>query len=158
METKWRSIGEAVGLSAVVISVALLGWELNQANRLTQAIEEREILQLYNDLNLSMASDPEFGAFNAMLASEDGDELTETEHERALSLVMWQRNVWEAVSKAHSLGIVSETRYQLTLQDIRVTAELWPKLRPYMRMTSETYYQPVEFSELDRIIMEVTAE
>ncbi len=107
METKWRSIGEAVGLSAVVISVALLGWELNQVNRLTQAIEEREILQLYNDLNLSMASDPEFGAFNAMLASEDGNELTDTEHERALSLVMWQRNVWEA-SPRHIPWVLSQ--------------------------------------------------
>ncbi len=157
METKWRSIGEAVGLSAVVISVALLGWELNHANRLAEATEVREILQLYNELNLSTASDPEFGAFSATLASEDETELTDTERERALNLAHWQRNVWVIADRAHSLGILPEGRYQASLRDIRVTAESYPKLRPFMRTVSEAY-QDVEFYELDTIIMEVTAE
>ena len=157
MEIKWRSIGEAVGLSAVVISVGLLGWELNYANRLAQATEEREILQLYNDLNLSIASDPEFGAFNAMLASEGETELTDTERERALHQAHWQRNVWVIVDRAYSLGIVPEGRYQSSLRDIRVTAASYPKLRPFMRTVTEAY-QDVEFYELDTIIMEVTAE
>ena len=157
METKWRSIGEAVALSAVVISVALLGWELNHANRLAQATEEREILQLYNDLNLSIASDPEFSAFQAMLASEDETELTDAQQERAMAQAHWQRNMWVVVSRAHSLGIVPEARYEAALQDIRGTAGSYPKLRPYMRMVSEAF-QDVEYYELDTIIMELTAE
>ena len=157
MKTKWRSIGEAVGLFAVVISVALLGWELNQANRLAQATEEREILQLYNDLNLSIANDPEFAAFQAMLASADETELTATEHERALSQAHWHRNVWVIVERAHSLGVIPEARFQAALQDIRGIAESYPKLRPYMRMVSEAF-QDVEFYELDTVVMEVTAE
>jgi len=157
MEIKWRSIGEAVGLSAVVISVALLGWEMNHANRLSEATEVREILQLYNDLNLSIASDPEFAAFQVILASEDETELTDTERERALAQAHWQRNVWITVSEAHSLGIVPETRYQAALQDIRMTAEQWPKYRTYLGKGFETS-QGVNLYELDRNIKEVTGQ
>ena len=146
-----------MGLSAVVISVALLGWELNYSNRLAQATEEREILQLYNDLNLSIASDPEFGAFQATLASEDETELTATERERALAQAHLARNVWVAVERAYSLGIIPEARHQAALRDIRGIAESYPKLRPFMRTVTEAF-QDVEYYELDTIIMAVTAE
>ena len=43
-EHQWNQSGEAVGLSALVISVALLGWELNQANRLAQATKFERLL------------------------------------------------------------------------------------------------------------------
>ena len=85
------------------------------------------------------------------------DRLARCSEGLSCALTAWQQNVWRAVSRAHSLGIVSEARYQAALQDIRDTADTWPKIRPYMRMMSEGY-QHVEFNEVDQVIMEATEE
>ncbi len=157
METRWRAIGETVALSAVVISVLLLTWEVSQANRLAETTVQQEINQQFNEFNLAVASDPGLAEFMATLSQEGNPELTKIEHERALGLGIWQRNAWMSTSIAYSKGLVSERSHQSMLKDIRWVAENYPVLKPYLRLGAETYSGEWE-SEVDKVILEVTSQ
>ena len=158
MAKKWDRMTEVVGFSAVVVTMGLLVFELNQANRLAEAIEERELLEAYNELNLSMATDPEFADFFVSMRLADQTGLSPQDQERAIALAFYLRNVWDAVAREYELGIVSQRRYELALVDVRSWTQDYPKFRPFLRAVVKPFSEIGKVGEIDKAILEATED
>jgi len=144
---------EVVGLSAVVISLGLLTWELNQANSLAKANVYSDIGQHYNEFNLLLGGSGEFAEILARLTEEDV-ELSDVDVQRAIGIANWHRTAWNSAERAYLEGWISEGKYQATLSDIAFTVEQWPKLKPYLRLMVESLGK--EMTAVEREILEVT--
>lgn len=150
--SKWA---EFIGIVAVVISLGLLTWELDQANSLGRFTVAADINRHYNEMNLEMASSPEFGGLAAALRG-DPNELSPRQVEQAIALAFWHRNVWFNAEQGYREGWITRNSFQSTLNDIEIVANQWPALRPHMRNAVESLGHDRELSEVERRIMNTT--
>ncbi|MEQ8861509.1 MAG: hypothetical protein RIC56_22925 [Pseudomonadales bacterium] len=150
--SKWA---EFIGIVAVVISLGLLTWELNQANSLGRFTVAADISRHYNEMNLEMASSREFGELAAAFRGDPKD-LSEPQVQQAIAFAFWNRNVWINAERGYQEGWITRNAFQATLNDIGVVASQWPALRPHMRYVVESMGRDRELSEVERRIMDAT--
>ena len=147
---------ELIGAIAVVVSLGLLTWELNQANRLGTFEANAAVSQGYNELNKEMASNPELANLFALLARSD-PELTDVQIQSAIGLAYWHMNNWNTVEAAYEQGWVPQAELQNALNDIRVVTKLWPGLSSYLRLAVGDTNEGVALGRVNSLILELTA-
>lgn len=96
-----RHIVEITGLIAVVVSVLLVAYQIQQANQIAQATTIYEIVRDVNEFNHLGVVDPQFADFLVQLGKED---FTPSEREARQAQLLAYRflNIW----------IVQETAYR----------------------------------------------
>ena len=146
---------EIVGLTAVTFSLALVAWELNQANSLAKANVYSDITHHLNEGNLLLASSTEFADLYKML-SEPDVELSELDSQRAMGLALWTRNVWINSEQAYREVWISEDKFQAQLNDVKFTAQSWPGLSPFLRRAVGVFEKNRELLEIEKHIMAAT--
>ena len=62
-EKRERQIVEAIGLAAVVVSMLLVAYQIQQANQIAQATTVYEIVRDINEFNKLGMTDPQFADF-----------------------------------------------------------------------------------------------
>lgn len=78
----WREMVEIVGVLSIVAAILLLASEVRQSNHIAQAKIEIDVAQLYNEVNLSRAPDPDFAKIFAKVQDPDDHLLTATDLSR----------------------------------------------------------------------------
>lgn len=121
MKNNWRTIGEIIGLVAIVGSLGLVAWEVKQANALGKASMANESTNNYNQLNLIAFSDPEVASFHVRMAETDLQELDKTDRERVKAFAYWCRNTWTMAERMYELGQLDDRAFNGTLADIENT-------------------------------------
>ena len=145
---------ETVGITAVVLSLGMVAWELQQSNSLARANVHSDINQQLNELNLETADNEDFARFLSLLRSEHS-ELSETDYERAQGLGFFLRNIWIHSERAFEEGWISENKFNAQLNDIDWTAETWPGLKPHMMRITKFFEKGRELTLVERRILEV---
>lgn len=150
-----RIVAELVGLGAVVISLLLLTYELNQANSLAKFSVASEINQHYNQSNLLQASSSEYADVWLMLAEEDR-ELTPVELQKAIGLAYYHRNAWNSVETAYLEGWITRDKYQATLNDIEAMLMDLPGIRPHIRLITKNMAKNREITETEQLVLRLS--
>jgi hypothetical protein len=152
-----RVFAEVVGLTAVVASLGLLTWEVNQSNSLAKANVYADVGRDYNEYNVLMASNGEVAELFVRLKNEEV-ELTEVEVQRTLGIGSWNRNAWNSTERAYLEGWIPQDKYQSTLNDIAFTVKQWPGMKPYLRMLVEELGKGTDLTMVEQKILELTEE
>lgn len=113
----WLSLGANLG---VIVSLLFLAFEINQSTKATIAAAGDSVVDGYNNLNLSVISDPQVARV-FMVGLYKPDKLTDVE---AVQFAMWLRSLVNQhlrVRRLTELGLFSNTE---RLSDVEQLAEI----------------------------------
>ena len=127
---RFRQVIEIVGLSAIVCSLLLVGYQIQQANRIAEAITTYEIVRDVNQFNEIGMTDPTFAALLVRLGSEEFAPTAE-EAKQAQLLAYRFLNVWISQEIAHRNGLLTEDQLSITKNDVITVIKDYPALLPY---------------------------
>ncbi len=122
-----RHIVESIGLTAVVVSVLLVAYQIQQANQIAQATTVYEIVRDINEFNHLGMVDPQFADFLVQLSKED---FTPSEREATQAQLLAYRflNIWVVQETAYRNGLFSENDISLTKGDVLTVMNDYPAL------------------------------
>ena len=123
---------EIIGIVAVVLSLLLLSYELNQSNRVTTASSIRDLLQNYNDLNLLILEDESIAELFVSLKSREVTDHTEVEKERIQAAMHQMVNTWDMINAAHREGLIPRSTYENNIKEARRQLQEYPGMKPYI--------------------------
>jgi hypothetical protein len=118
------AFGEFVGSVAVLVTLVYLSMQVRQNNKMARFETTREIMAQYNACNQLYATDATIR--KVLLKS---DELTFEEAEQLYSYVDMYCNAWATVEFAYVQGLVDETLFKGSLNDVGVALTRWPNMR-----------------------------
>ena len=152
-----RSWTEAIGLVGVIVSMALLTWQLNQANSVARFTAGTEVMRHYNEINLQVASDPDLAELLTVLSDKEVA-LSKAQRHQAISLAYWLKNCWGNAELAFREGWISRSSFQSTLNDVPDWVEESPGLGPVLRevVAKNSANRPI--TEVEELILKVTEE
>ncbi len=90
--SEWAQIGEVVGMVAVVASLGMVIYSLNQNTNALQAGNENVMFELQSELALNIVEDPSFAAI--IVKVNAGESLTPVENMRLDFYKQLQLDVW----------------------------------------------------------------
>ena len=130
-EIRLRTAIEVIGVMAVVGSLLLVAYQIQQANRIAQATTLYEIVRDINEFNDMGASDPAFAGLLVELADPQGA-LSEVQAQQAQLLAFRFLNIWITQEIAFRNGLFTEDQFELTKADVTSVLSDYPKLRPFI--------------------------
>ena len=152
-----RSWTETIGLIGVIVSLALLTWQLYQANNIQRFTASVELNRHYNEINLEVASDPDLAELLAVMSDEQAV-LSKAQRHQAISLAYWLGNCWGHADLAYREGWISRSSFQNTLNDVGNWVEEAPGLKPILRQVflNKSANRPI--TEVEKLVLEITEE
>ena len=127
---RFRQVIEILGLSAIVFSLLLVGYQIQQANRIAEATTLYEIVRDVNQFNEIGMTDPTFAALLVKLESEEFSP-TEQEAKQAQLLAYRFLNIWIAQEEVFRKGLFTENQLSITKNDVIAVVNVYPALIPY---------------------------
>ncbi len=151
-----RQIVEAIGLTAVVVSMLLVAYQIQQSNQIAQATTVYEIVRDINEFNHLGMTDPQFADFLVQLGRED---FTPSEREAKQAQLLAYRflNIWIVQETAYRNGLFTENDLTLTKGDVIAVMDDYPALIPYW-MTALKAQPAYSINEVLRPLVELTTE
>lgn len=138
---KWNSkqIVEAVGISAVVLSLLLVALEIRQANRIAVVNAEFALRESFRDTNIALLNNPDMVDF-AILASTSGEPLEGGDEIRAVIWTYIHLNTWVATALAYENGVSTEATYGNILDEVEnVIGRSSPEMRKVWRASMANF-------------------
>ena len=157
MKNNWRTIGEIIGLVAIVGSLGLVAWEVKQANALGRAGMSSERFNNYNQLNIIAFSNPEVASFHVQMAEMDLQEFNKIDRMRVKFYAHWLRGTWIVSEKMYDNGQLDDRSFNGMLQDIIITIGDYPALKPALRSNTENYRDESRPYQVDEAILKATS-
>jgi hypothetical protein len=124
----WREMLEIVGVLSIVAAILLLASEVRQSNRIAQAKIEIDISQLYNEVNISRATDPDVAKLFAKVQDPDSHLLTATDLSQIEGLAWHYLNNFLIIQLAFDQGLVNQIDFDSYKSDIALIAAANPAL------------------------------
>ena len=125
-----RQIIEATGLTAVIVSLLFVAYQIRQANRIAQATTTYEIVRDINAFNEFGMTDPMFADFLERLGTEDFKP-SDGEAVQAQLLAYRFLNIWIMQETAYQNGLFTEDQLSLTKADVLQVVNDYPALLPH---------------------------
>lgn len=91
--TDWAAAAEIVGTVAVVVSLLFVGLNIKQNTAAVQAMHDNVLYEMTDSWYADVVTNPEVAEL--MIRYEAGEELTESDHRRAMYNVARGLNQWE---------------------------------------------------------------
>ena len=127
-----RQVIEVIGLSAVVVSLLLVAYQIRQANQIAQSTATYEIVRDINQFNDMGMTDSVFADLLVQLKQEDVV-LSESQAVQAQLLAYRFLNVWTIQETAYRNGLFTEGQFSLTRNDVIGVINDYPGLLPYFK-------------------------
>jgi len=138
---KWnsRQFVEAIGLSAVVLSLLLVAYEIRQANRIAVVNAEFELRSSYQATNIALLDNPDMVDFTIRLQTS-GEQLEGPDKVRALAWTYIHLNGWVAMALAYENGVTTEETYGNILDNIEgAIGRSSPEMRAIWRTSIDSF-------------------
>ncbi len=132
-----RQVIEILGLSVIVFSLLLVGYQIQQANRIAKANATYEIVRDVNQFNEIGLTDPTFAALLVKLGSDDFAPTAE-EAKQAQLLAYRFLNVWMAQETAYRNGLLTGNQLSITKNDVITVMKDYPALLPYWSVAMDS--------------------
>jgi hypothetical protein len=124
----WREMLEIVGVLSIVAAILLLASEVRQSNHIAQAKIEIDVSQLYNEVNMSRATDPDFAKLFAKIQNPDSHLLTATDLSQIEGLAWHYLNNFLVIQLAFDQGLINQIDFDSYKADIALIAAANPAL------------------------------
>ena len=124
----WREMVEIVGVLSIVAAILLLASEVRQSNHIAQAKIEIDVSQLYNQVNMSRATDPDFAKLFAKVQDPDSHLLTATDLSQIEGLAWHYLNNFLVIQLAFDQGLINQIDFDSYKADIALIAAANPAL------------------------------
>ena len=150
---KWLSL---MANLAVLIGIVFLVLEVRQANHIAIAANEISVKgQFLQVTQLILAND---GVAELLVKAKNADaEFSAVEYEKLYGYAYSVFYAWVGVETAYLKGMVTETTFNVILDDVREVLRYFPALRPFMRGTVNDFPSLAE-TQVVATIREVLAE
>jgi hypothetical protein len=129
---RWLTLLANLG---VIIGLIFLIVELDQSNRIARYDSENARRSQFMEINSTLMDHAE--TFAKLKDNETN--LTPAEEVQAVMIARLMMNTWQDAETAYEYGLLSETTFELTLNDISVVAEEAPGLLPYFLYLTDSY-------------------
>ena len=127
-QNHWREMVEIVGVLSIVAAILLLASEVRQSNHIAQAKIEIDVSQLYNEVNMSRATDPDFAKLFAKVQDPDSHLLTATDLSQIEGLAWHYLNNFLVIQLAFDQGLINQIDFDSYKADIALIAAANPAL------------------------------
>jgi hypothetical protein len=124
----WREMVEIVGVLSIVAAILLLASEVRQSNHIAQAKIEIDVSQLYNQVNMSRATDSDFAKLFAKVQDPDSHLLTATDLSQIEGLAWHYLNNFLIIQLAFDQGLINQNDFDSYKSDIALIAAANPAL------------------------------
>jgi hypothetical protein len=124
----WREMVEIVGVLSIVAAILLLASEVRQSNHIAQAKIELDVSRLYNEVNTSRATDPDFAKLFAKIQDPESHLLTATDLSQIEGLAWHYLNNFLLIQWAFDNGLIDQIDYDSYKADIALIAAANPAL------------------------------
>lgn len=145
---RWLSLIANFG---VIIGLAVLIVELDQTNRIAKYTAEISRRSEAIEINSSRIEHSE--TYAKLQVNEE--ELTPSERAQAVMMARQLSNYWGNAESAHKLGLISDSSFEGTLNDISVSLEEAPGLVPYFAYLLDAYKKENDTSVVTKRIAEI---
>ena len=133
-----RTAAEAVGIIALLASLAFLALEINQSNKIAIASVSYDILSDFNEYHRQVLADPEVAEFISKLENADNTTLSPADNARAHAFVTIFINLWYAIQTAHDNGQLTDDDFRAYLEDAQHALRRYPRAVPYFKASVES--------------------
>ena len=145
---RWLNLVAIIG---VIVGIAFLIVELDQANRFARYTAENARRSQFIEINSSRI---EFSEVYAKLQAGD-TELTPSERAQAVNMARQLLNTWLDAESAYNYGLLSEATFESTLIDISAAFKEAPGLIPFMAYLIDLYEMEDDPSIVTKRLVEV---
>jgi hypothetical protein len=148
---RFRQVIEILGISAIVLSLLLVAYQIRQANRIAEATTTYEIVRDVNQFNEIGMTDPTFAALLVRLGSE---EFSPTAHEAKQAQLLAYRflNIWIAQEEVYRNGLFTEDQLSITKHDVKAVMKAYPALLLYWSVAIDSQPDFAEYTVLQPLI------
>lgn len=153
MKEQNKMVIEGIGVAAVVFSLLIVAYQIQQANIIARVTTEYEIKNNYSEWNESMYTNIETSDNLARLFGQSAD-IEDLELKDRIVLYTWVSRsiyIWSAAETAYESGMLSEETYQMALQDIAVTLATGPGLHSAYRAYFEQHQAMADTSVANEV-------
>ncbi len=131
-------IVEIAGFLAVIASLLFVAYEIRQSNRIALGTTAYEIQRNWISINDLVATDEELVALFIKL-TDDNAELSASERIQAAAFARRFIYTWIAVQEAYDNGLVSDSVYQMAVDEVRNVLTGRPKLNELFKNFASLY-------------------
>ena len=134
----WRNIVELVGIISIVGGLALVAWEINQANNIAKAQMVMDLAAQANEFNSATFGNPEVAALAKAMSDPNLNDVSEIQ-ESMMSGVAWHfTNVFWSAQRAYDNGVLDDDDIRNYQASVAWHIENHPGLRPTFMIVYDT--------------------
>jgi len=126
----WKEVAEGVGVLSIVAGLALVAWEVRQANHIARTEVMITTLQLWNDFNLSRFENPAVAQLSLIAMDPEKHEITPLDRSRLNGMAWHFVNIAWASQIAYDAGLLGENDLLNAKTDLNWSLEEMPGLTP----------------------------
>ena len=129
-KVSWKEVVEAAGLLSIVAGLALVAWEIRQANHIARTEVMITTLQQWNDFNLSRFENPDVAQLSLIAMDPEKHEITPLDRSRLNGMAWHFVNIAWASQIAYDAGLLGERDILNARMDLNWSLEEMPGLTP----------------------------
>ena len=134
----WRNIVELVGIISIVAGLALVAWEINQANNIAKAQMVMDLAAQANEFNSATFGNPEVAELAKAMSDPNHDDISEIQ-ESMMSGVAWHfTNVFWSAQRAYDNGVLGDDDIRNYQASVAWHIENHPGLKPTFMIVYDT--------------------
>ena len=136
-EREW--LIEVIGVSAVIISLLFVAYQIRQSNRIAMGVTSYELNRNWMDINDLYLTNPDVLNLSVALQSVDYEPKGEIEKQVAMAYARRLLNNWMSIEEAFENGVASEDLYETARSDVESVIRKRPALVPIYEAVFENY-------------------
>ena len=149
MKLSQSKLFETIGLSAIVISLIFVAYQINQSNRIARGTTSYELSRHWMEINRFYITQPEMLELRDKLKDRDYVPASEIEFQRSRAYARMLVNMWMALEEAHENGIASDAYYKIAQNDVRSVIRDRPGFLPIFGVVLSNYENFTEYAVLE---------
>lgn len=126
----FKEMAEGIGLLSIVAGLALVAWEIRQANHIARTEVIITTLQQWNDYNLSRIENPDVAELSLMAMYPESHEITPLDRSRLNGMAWHFVNIAWTSQIAHDAGLLSDSDLLNARSDLEWSLNVMPGLTP----------------------------
>lgn len=124
-----KEVAEGIGLVSIVAGLALVAWEIRQANNIARTEVIITALQQWNEFNLSRFENPEVAQLSLMAMHPEDYELSPLDRSRLNGMAWHFVNIAWTSQIAYDAGLLGESDIVNARSDMQWSLDILPGLR-----------------------------
>ena len=134
----WRNIVELVGIISIVAGLALVAWEINQANNIAKAQMVMDLAAQANEFNSATFGNPEVAELAKAMSDPNHNDISEIQ-ESMMAGVAWHfTNVFWSAQRAYDNGVLGDDDIRNYQASVAWHIDNHPGLKPTFMIIYDT--------------------